>query len=455
MKAERFENLLPAELATDAAETAIISILVAWPAAIDNIGELRAEHFSSDYLRTIYCEVILQLADGKGCDAITLHNALGSGYSLIDLHQVTASSDTAAYPAPRLAQQIIDCSKARQLHALSGRMTELAFEDGPIADRIDKAQSELAKLVTEESSEDWTDSYTAAVAHTELLERRDSGESMGISTGLHDLDEMLDGGMQRGNLIVIGARPSMGKTAVALTIGLHTARAHATGFLSMEMSVSEVMDRQAAVLGGLSLAFIKRPKKGLDFTRVVDAVESSKSLKLYISEKPGLNILQVRRMARSLKRRRGLEVLVVDYIGLMAGLDSKASRAYQIEEISRGLKGLAKELEIAVVCLAQVNRGATERINQIPGLSDLRDSGAIEQDADVVAFIHRPVMANPGLSGDWASYALMRVAKNRQGRCGDVHLHYMGEQTKFSGWQGIPPSMDKSSDAPRGFNAGR
>jgi replicative DNA helicase len=135
----------------------------------------------------------------------------------------------------------------------------------------------------------------------------------------------------------------------------------------------------------------------------------------------------------------GLDVLVVDYIGLMSGMDAKANRNTQLEEISRGLKSLAKELQICVMCLAQLNRKSEERPDQMPMMSDLRDSGAIEQDADVILFIKRPIMANPELGDEWKYYAKLSVAKNRQGRCGYLSLSYTGEQTKFGMWSGEPP----------------
>ena len=142
---------------------------------------------------------------------------------------------------------------------------------------------------------------------------------------------------------------------------------------------------------------------------------------------------------------------MVDYIGLMSGMDAKANRNTQLEEISRGLKTLAKELGIAVLCLAQLNRKSEERPDQMPMMSDLRDSGAIEQDADVIVFIKRPIMSNPDLGGDWQHYAKLSVAKNRQGRCGYLHLSYIGEQTTFSGWAGPPPSKSVTSAPQRGM----
>ena len=122
-------------------------------------------------------------------------------------------------------------------------------------------------------------------------------------------------------------------------------------------------------------------------------------------------------------------------------------RAYQIEDITKGLKALAKELDICIIALAQVNRGVADRADQTPMLSDLRDSGGIEQDADVVGFIHRPIVSKPDLGGDFSSYGLLRVAKNRQGQIGDVHLHYQGELTKFSSWAGEPPFLKNAAPA--------
>ena len=175
--------------------------------------------------------------------------------------------------------------------------------------------------------------------------------------------------------------------------------------------------------------------------------------KLLLSFAPWISFLIIASGHSMFRLKLGIVVaalLVVDYIGLMSGMDSKQPRAYQIEEISRGLKGLAKDLEITVVCLAQVNRGGVERVGQVPGLQDLRDSGAIEQDADVVAFIHRPIEAQPELGENFKNYALLRVAKNRQGRTGDVNLFYQGQFTSFESWAGAPPQNGIGSKS-KGF----
>ena len=452
MKADSPEILAtPGHFCNEHIEAAALSILINFPAAFDDVSDrLRPEHFAVDAHRVIYAELCRQMAAGNGCDVMSIVDALNGVLEVSDVLQVASCNNHSARGISRHVQTLVDTFKARQLHGLSYKMAELAYETGPVQERIDRAQAELAKLDDVEQSDDWVDAHTAAIKHLDLLEQRHDGKLKGMPTGLQDFDEMLDGGLSRGNLVVIGARPAMGKTALAMTIGLSMAQTQSVGFISMEMPHSDVRDRQAAILSRASIGMIKRPQKGLEYDRIVDGVEKAKTLRWFVSDKSGLNIMQVRSRARALKRRHGLDILAVDYIGLMSGMDSKQPRAYQIEEISRGLKGLAKDLDITVICLAQVNRGGVERVGQVPGLQDLRDSGAIEQDADVVAFIHRPIEAQPELGENFRNYALLRVAKNRQGRTGDVNLFYQGQFTSFESWAGAPPQKGIGSKS-KGF----
>lgn len=438
------------------AEQSAISILMAFPDAYDAVAEsLQPALFTDANLRALFAVVRREIAAAKHPDLVTVTEALKGRMTLQEVHAIAASHDHSARGIKGMVDLLVERHKSRELHRIAAKLSEAAFDtDKPAQERIDAALADLQKLEEVSSSDDWVDSEEAAISHMEILEQRESGAVRGITTGLIDLDEMLDGGMQRGNLVVIGARPSMGKTALGMTVGLHAAQNHSVAMLSMEMPHSDLRDRQLAILGRIPLSHLKRPKlHGLDYGRVVEAVERSKSLRFFASDKSGQNILQVRSKARTIKRKRGLDVLVVDYIGLMAGLNPKDSRAYQIEEISRGLKALAKELDIVVICLAQVNRGAMDRANSTPGLHDLRDSGAIEQDADVVAFIHRPIVANPNAGDKFQHYALVRVAKNRQGRTGDVHCHYHGECTRFDSWAGeLPSANTQQQQAKRGFS---
>lgn len=430
------ETDLTMGFATLESERSLVSILMNFPDKVEDCNELTDKHFTSQLLRDLFAQIRAQVA--VGYDVVTLGAALPQ-YELAEIHAVSQCNDYSHRSLARHIAIVIDAYKSRKLFEIAEMMRELALDKTPVQMRIDKATSALNELDGDDCQSDWTDAYTSAIEHLAVIERRGEGKSAGIATGIHDFDEILDGGFQPGNLVVIGARPSMGKSALGLTIGLHISQSHHVGFISMEMSREDVSDRQAAILGGVALSKIKRPQKGLEFDRIVDAVERSKFRKFYVVDQGGLNILQVRSRAKALKRRKGLDVLIVDYIGLMSGLDSKMSRAYQIEEISRGFKSLAKELGIVIICLAQVNRAAAEG-DKAPGLHELRDSGAIEQDADVVGFIHRPIMAKPDIGKEWEHYALLRVAKNRQGRCGDVHLYYEGEKTRFYQLEGQPPT---------------
>jgi replicative DNA helicase len=409
---------------------------------LEDCHSLSGEHFSSDLMRVIFEEIRRQQ---KAYDVVTIAQALGDSVEITELHKISTYNDHSPRGISRHVADLIEAHKSRKLYQLGEMAQELALEKSPVNERVDKVSAALMALEDHEDFGEWIDAHESAMRHLDLIEQREAGESLGMATGLHDLDEMLDGGLQRGNMVVIGARPAMGKSALGLTIGLEMARQYSVGFISMEMSRADVSDRQAAILGSVSISSIKRPSRGLQYDRIVEAVEKSKERQFFVVEQGGLNIMQVKSKAKALKRRKGLDVLIIDYIGLMAGMDSKVSRAYQIEEISRGLKTLAKELDIVVICLAQVNRGAADKGNQPPSLHELRDSGAIEQDADVVAFIHRPIQAQPDLGEDFAGYGLLRVAKNRQGRCGDVHMFYVADQTRFGQWSGPIPTKSTAA----------
>ena len=435
------------------AETSILSILINYPEAIDEVADrLQPKHFLDQQCRLLFVAIRRKLTAGaKALDVVSLHEDVKEAISFADVHQISIAHTHSPRGVGAMADVLIDRYKARELHRLSQKVAELAFSTAPVRERIDVVQAELTRLAEDDLSiDEWVGSEQAMMEHLELIDRREQGLVTGLPSGILDLDHMLDGGFQRGNLVVIGARPAMGKTAIAMTIGLNMAQRVSVGFLSMEMPHADLRDRQMAMLSNESISKLKRPNTGLEYGRVLEGVERSRALKFYASDKPGLNILQVRGKARALRRRFGLDVLVVDYIGLMEGLERKQNRAYQIEEISRGLKSLAKELDIVVLCLAQVNRGAADKGNNPPSLHELRDSGAIEQDADVVGFVHRPIQQNPNLGGDWTNYALLRIAKNRQGRTGDVHLFYQGEMTKFADWAGPPPSQSAITKPTKG-----
>lgn len=406
----------------------------------------------------IYSAITALLTAGKGADTVTVWEAIKSGgnFASVDLTDVNelAQYVPSAANVRRYAEIIRDHSLSRRLVSAGDEISTLGFDTSLGFDaRLEAASSKLTSLERTAPKEDWVSAVDGMVGHLEMLEDRNSGKVAGWSTGLIDLDNVLDGGLVPGALYVIGARPSMGKTAFGMSVGLHLARERAVGMLSMEMPHTDLNDRITAMLSRVDLSFVKRPKRGLQWDRITEGCEAAKGLKWYASDQSNLNINQVRTKARQLKRKFGLSVLIVDYIGLMTGTDAKQPRVYQLEEISRGLKSLAKELEIAVLCLAQLNRKVEERTDHMPNLSDLRDSGAIEQDADTVMFIHRPIQSNPNLSSDWAHYAKLVVAKNRQGRSGVIlDLAYQGDQTRFSNWSGPAPTNQSITSTKKGFS---
>jgi replicative DNA helicase len=432
------------------AEACVLGGLLLDNGAWESVADiLNAGDFYRSENRLIFAAISQIVNERKPADAITVFEHLdnagdgddsgGLGYIASLTTQVQSASNIRRY-----AEIVREHGILRRLVTVSDEIATAAFNpDGrTVAAIVDEAQAKITALSESgRSGGEWVSAHDGMLAHTEVLEQRAAGKLQAWGTGLSDLDEYLEGGLMPGNLVIVGARPSMGKTALGMTIGVHMAQARGVGMLSMEMSHSEVRDRLTAMLGNVSMSSVKRPSKGdgLKWNSVLDGVDRAKSLRFYVDDQGGLTLNQVRSKARALRRKAGIDVLVVDYIGLMSSTNTKENRNIQLGEISRGLKTLAKELQIAVLCLAQLNRKAEERADSMPQMSDLRDSGEIEQDADVILFIKRPIMANPELGDEWKYYAKLSIAKNRQGRCGVIDLAYIGEQTRFSGWGGSAP----------------
>lgn len=441
-------------------EQSVLGALLQDNGAFDRIGELAEDDFYRAENRAVFAAVAAMIRAGKPADVVTVFGHLGDKAEevggLAYLNSLTQYVPSASN-IRRYAEIVREKAVLRRLIVAGTEIADSAFTgQGAPEALIDAAQQRIMALSegTSGAGDDWIGAYEGMIEHSGLLERRQRGEVSAWPTGLPALDEYLEGGLRPGELVIVGARPSMGKTALGLTIGVHMAQDRPVAVLSMEMSQMEVRDRLTAMLGNVSMSSVKRPARGegLDWDRVSEGVDRAKHLQLRIDDRGGLNINQVRTKARNAKRKGGLTVLVVDYIGLMTGLDPKANRNAQLGEISRGLKTLAKELEIAVVCLAQLNRKAEERADQMPQMSDLRDSGEIEQDADVILFIKRPVMSNPDLGPEWQHYARLSIAKNRQGRCGYLDLTYVGEQTRFASWHGPAPVKAGPMKQTRGMN---
>lgn len=261
---------------------------------------------------------------------------------------------------------------------------------------------------------------------------RDKGKTRGVPTGFTDLDTLLSG-LQQSDLVILAARPSMGKTAFALNIAQNVALKYgkSVGVFSLEMSKDQLTDR--LISGEASVDSWKLRTGNLansDFERLTVAMGKLAEAKIFIDDDAGATVLELRSKARRLKSEHGLDLIVIDYLQLIHGrANSDGNRVNEISEISRGLKSLAKELEVPVIALSQLSRAVEQRPNKIPMLSDLRESGSIEQDADVVIFLYREEYYNPDTPDKGLTKILVR--KHRNGPVGEVDLMFVPEQTKF------------------------
>lgn len=434
------------------AESSVLGALMLDNTAWDRCSDLLAE---GDFYRHEHREIFLAIGGlvnaNKTADMITVFERLQAAGKIDQVGGMPYLHSLAQYvPSAsnlrRYAEIVRERALSRRLVSIGDEIATMGFrEHEQIADRIDTASGLLVSLVGSKSEVEWVDMQAMAVNFLNKAEARTSPDFKDdvISTGLKDLDALLDGGFRPGELIIIAARPSIGKTALAVTIGLNSATAgHHEGMFSLEMPKEQVAQRAVSTLSGVHLSVVRKAERMQpdDWSRITGAVERLRRLPFYVAEQSGPNINQIRAKARLLKRSKGLDKLTVDYIGLTSGTNPKEPRHQQLGEVSRGLKNLAKELSIPIVALAQLKRDIEQRTNTRPMLSDLKDSGDIEQDADVVIFIDRPYHNNRELGPAWEHYAELIVAKNRNGSTGSVNARYIGKNVEFIDWVGDKPS---------------
>jgi replicative DNA helicase len=435
------------------AETSVIGGLLLDNGAWDRIGDLLTDNdFYRHEHKIIFAAIASLVAANKPADVVTVHGYLQSTGKSDDSGGLaylaaTAQSVSGVSNIRRYAELVRERSILRQLIAAADEIATNAFNTGgkAVVNVLDSAVQKVMGISPDSSGDDWEGMEAGMVRLLDRINDQANGvaEPDFILTGLKDLDDRLDGGMRRGELIIIGARPSMGKSALALSIGMNVAiDRHPVGMFSMEMPKAQVHNRAMSLVSHIHLSRIKRAErlKDFDWPQITSAVETLRNVTFDISDRNQLNINQLRARARGLTRRRGkLGCLIVDYLGLMDGTDPKMSRNYQLEEITKGLKSLAKELDCPILLLCQLSRDVEKRPDPTPMLSDLRDSGSIEQDADIVMFVHRPYKAKPDMADEWKYYAKVVVAKLRDGEPGPVDLMYIGENTHFKDWPAETP----------------
>ena len=415
---------------------------LAWDRAADLLTDsdfYRFEH------RLIYAAIGGLVGSAKPADVITVFERLQSlgksedsgGLAYLN---ALAQSVPSAGNLRRYAELVRERAILRKLIAASDEIATVAFnpQGRAVAQILDEAEGRILKIGEEGSRQrqgfQGIDKLIVALLDR-VNELHDNGaeDVTGVRTGYYDLDSMT-AGLQRGDLIVLAARPSMGKTAFALNIAEHVAVQEQlpTLVFSMEMGASQLALRLVGSLGRIDQQHLRTGKLNNDeWTRLAEAVDRLKQAPIYIDETPALNIAALRARARRMARQFGtLGLIVIDYLQLMSGSGgSEENRATELGEISRGLKALAKELQCPVIALSQLNRSVETRTDKHPLMSDLRESGAIEQDADIIMFIYRDDYYNkdskePGV-------AEIVISKQRNGPVGTVKLTFLKPLTRF------------------------
>jgi replicative DNA helicase len=420
---------------SQAAEQALIgAILMDCTVGFECAQPLEPRQFFDPRHADIYSCIERMVANRSPVDVVTVGQALsdeGKGEQVGGLQYLNqlAQSTPSARSAGRYSKIVRDKALGRAFLETADKALELASESGDDTNaRIDQVSALFGALQRQQMPKLPKSLAEVAVQRTAHYDALQQGTVIaGWSTDIPRLDSLLNGGWQPGRLYILAARPAVGKSSLGQFLGLGQAKAgRKVLFLSQEMSCEELADRAVSSAGRISYsALLSGNMADSDWQRAAGVLESPDLKDFYVDDQGGLTLLDIRAKARQVP---GLSMLIVDYLQLCSGSVGKdANRNAEIEQISRGLKTLAKELGIVVVALSQLNRGVETRTNKRPMLSDLRDSGAIEQDADVVMFLW-PVREFPG----GAKLIGLGLDKNRQGRCGDVALHFDGSVQRWA-----------------------
>lgn len=423
---------------------------------LDRMESLRPEHFAGEAHREAYTAILSSWSQGNPVDAISLDNLLQArNCTAADLTYWVQCFETGYSLAmlPSHVASIRDKAQRRALLAAADQIAAMAHDGGEISEHLASASALVGGLAESEIRKGPRPLAEVLLDHMPEMGERWTGRKDGLRTGFADLDTKL-GGLRPGNLVLIAARPAMGKTALAMQIAARVAADGVVVAFSQEMADTELADRLLAAAGRIPLSTIVSGGLSSDeHERFSAALGRLKPLRLYIDDQPAQRITEIRAKVLKIRRRHPVALVVVDYLQLMSGDDSRksgANRNAEIEHISRGLKALAKELACPVIALSQLNRELEKRPNKRPILSDLRDSGAIEQDADIVLMIYRDEIYSPDSPDKGTAEVLIR--KHRQGRTGTVRLAWHGEFTSFGNCSQQDSRQPERTTCRRGFD---
>ncbi len=427
------------------AEQAVLGGLLieaeAWDLVSDLVGE---EDFYRRDHRLIFRAVRELAEQGEAVDAVTVSEHLAkqgdAGGVTLDYLAALAKNTPTAANIKAYAGIVRERSVLRQLARAAQEIGEAAFapEGRSVTELLDLAERKVFEIAEQggragRSYSDIRELLVRAVDRIDQLFQADSPYT-GVPTGFHDFDEMTSG-LQKSDLIIVAGRPSMGKTSFAMNMVEHAAIKGGlpVAVFSMEMPGEQLAMRMMSSLGRIDQHKVRTGKlDDDDWPRLTSAVDLLNNARIFIDDTPGLTPAELRARARRIKREHDLGLIVVDYLQLMQVPGNRESRANEISEISRSLKGLAKELEVPVVALSQLNRSLEQRPNKRPVMSDLRESGAIEQDADLIVFIYRDEVYNED-SPDKGTAEII-IGKQRNGPIGTVRLTFLGRYTRFENY---------------------
>jgi len=440
MSGQKPDAALPYNL--DAEASVLGAILIDNDAIVKIADKLSADDFYDSRHAHIYTALRKLFDDRKAIDVLTLSNELKAARLLADvggpayLTELTNFVPAAAH-VESYANLVAEKAVRRRLMRLNKDLTALAMDETKsLKELIEITEAELMQVGQGQIKQNVVSIEKILEASFERLDElhRDKKKIRGVPTGFADLDDML-AGLQRSDLFVLAARPSMGKTALALNLAHNVAVGAKEPVLifSLEMSKEQLVDRLLSMESGVDAWALRTGNlTDSDFEKIGLAMGTLSEAPIYIDDSPGVTIADLRTKARREAHQHPLGLIIVDYLQLMSGggrYASDGNRVQEISEISRGLKGVARELNVPMMALSQLSRSVESRPDKRPQLSDLRESGAIEQDADVVAFIFREEYYNP--ETDRKKITDILIKKHRNGPVGDVALYFDSEKQRF------------------------
>ncbi len=433
------------------AEQSVLGGLLLDNAAYDRIADfVSAEDFYRFDHRLIFQHIVRLVSAAKPADVITVFESLSSAGKAEEVGGLSylnalAQNTPSAANIRRYAEIVRDRGVLRKLITVSDEISGNAFnpQGREVKQLLDEAESKIF-AIAEEGARGTQGFIEIQPLLTQVVERIDElynrdnqSEITGVPTGMIDLDRMTSG-LQSGDLIIVAGRPSMGKTAFSVNIGENVAidSGLPVAIFSMEMGGAQLAMRMLGSVGRLDQHRLRTGRlNDEDWPRLTHAIQKMNEAQIFIDETPALSSIELRARSRRLARQCGkLGLIIVDYLQLMSANSPGENRATEISEISRNLKGLAKELNCPVIALSQLNRSLEQRPNKRPVMSDLRESGAIEQDADLILFIYRDEVYNPDTPDKGTAEII--IGKQRNGPIGSVRMTFLGQFTRFENYTG-------------------